>query len=218
MTASTLNQIATSAQALADLVVDFDPLRCTENELGELIRLGEKLEEVGVTLHSKAASKYAWEASSGLRFKISAVTSKVISREEVLSPVRFQRSIKVIFEGPEVSPESRASWQRRAKNYEARCQRIRKSSPDAIVTWALTFAPNSWIANNMNNQTFSCLLTFVESRPSKMWPPQVYELLETLKQDETLHQSSEYSHFMHSLKTNRLSTTGADQTCLLQRW
>ena len=134
MTTSILDQVAVSARTLTDLVIDFDPTQCNEGELGELIRLGEKLEGIGVTLLSKAESKYAWEASAGLRFKVAAATSKVIAKEEVLVPSSFRRSIKAIFNGPGSSLQSQSLWQKRAKNFEHRCKRLRKLSPNAIVT------------------------------------------------------------------------------------
>ena len=134
MTTSILDQVAISARTLTDLVIDFDPTQCNEGELGELIRLGEKLEGIGVTLLSKAESKYAWEASAGLRFKVAAATSKVIAKEEVLVPSSFRRSIKAIFNGPGSSLQSQSLWQKRAKNFKHRCKRLQKLSPNAIVT------------------------------------------------------------------------------------
>lgn len=196
MTAIVLNQVADSAQSLTDLVIGFDPTQCTERELSELIRLGEKLEGVGITLLSKAESKYAWEASAGLRFKVAATTSKVIAMEEVLLPKSFRRSLKAIFVGPESLLQSLNLGQSRHKNFERRCKKLRKLSPNAIVTWALTFSPNSWFVHNMRNDIFSCLVTFVESRPKKMWPSKVYELLEGLKRDMDLAQNVEYIRFV----------------------
>jgi hypothetical protein len=196
MTAIMLNQVADSARTLADLVIDFDPSKCSEDELGELIRLGEKLEGIGVTLLSKAESKYAWEASAGLRFKVAATTSKVIAREEVLLPARFRRSIKAIFIGPESLLQSQSLWHKRRNNFEQRCKRLRKLSPSAIITWALTFSPNSWLVHNMRNDIFSCLITFVESQPPKMWPSKVYELLEALQKDIDFAQSLHYIRFV----------------------
>ncbi|KAH7201450.1 hypothetical protein DER44DRAFT_668900 [Fusarium oxysporum] len=198
-----LEQVAISARTLTDLVIDFDPTQCNEGELGELIRLGEKLEGIGVTLLSKAESKYAWEASAGLRFKVAAATSKVIAKEEVLVPSSFRRSIKAIFNGPGSSLQSQSLWQKRAKNFEHRCKRLQKLSPNAIVTWALTFSPNSWLVHNMRNDIFSCLVTFVDSRPPKLWPSKVYDLLEALQKDAELAQNPRYGQFVSDLNTNR---------------
>ncbi|CZS86051.1 unnamed protein product [Fusarium graminearum] len=205
MTQIILNEVADSARTLTDLVIDFDPSKYNEEELSELTRLGEKLEGIGVTLLSKAESKYAWQASAGLRFKVATATSKVIAKKEVLLPVSFRRSIKAIFIGPESLLQSQGLWQKRHKNFEKRCQRLRKLSSNAIITWALAFSPNSWLVHNMRNDIFSCLITFAESRPPMMWPSKVHEVLEALQKDPDLSQNFHYIRFVSDFNIEQLA-------------
>jgi hypothetical protein len=196
MSTTPLEQINNSIEILSSLVADLELLPCTDEQLRELMKLGRKLEGIGVSLYSKAASKRAWEAGKGLRFKVAEMTSKVISKQKPASPAIFQRSIRSIFGGFEALPQPANLGPRVRKAYEARCERIRNSSPDTIITWALTFSPTSWLSAKMNNDIFSSLLMYIEGRPSKMWPEKVYELLDGLRHDGILAQSPEYSRFV----------------------
>ena len=54
----------------------------------------------------------------------------------------------------------------------------------------------------MRNDIFSCLVTFVDSRPPKLWPSKVYDLLEALPRGDAVHQQEAFTR-SHVLLSHR---------------
>lgn len=172
MSTSMLSKITTSIQGLESLVDGFNADQHTEDEMTELKRLGERLQEMGSSLVKKTVKDdnlKACEACSMQRLEVERQTTDVISSGRVRVPSLFVRTIGTIFNGPGVTT---------TPTNQRRCERIRGLRPDAIICWALSLRPYAWSGNKMRNDVFNYLVESIDTKSTRAWPHMVHRLLE----------------------------------------
>jgi hypothetical protein len=104
--------------------------------------------------------------------------------------------LKLFFEGPKDSRIDSETTKGRKKLTRERCERICNLSPDGLISWAVAFAPSLWTANLMSNNTFDCVEEQIEPQSPMTWPPEVYDILRTLGDEEPLQGSQKYHEFL----------------------
>lgn len=108
----------------------------------------------------------------------------------------FVRNIKLLFTGPQISALDSDTTKGRKRLTQERCERICSLSPDGLISWAVAFVPSQWTANLMSNDTFDCLEEQIEPLATVMWPSEVYDVLDTLGEEEPLRPLQKYHEFL----------------------
>jgi len=92
--------------------------------------------------------------------------------------------------------KNRSVFARNLKLLRERCERICKLSPDGLISWAMAFAPSLWTANLMSNKTFHCVEELIEPQGPAVWPPEIYDVLSALGDEDPLRGSQKYHEFL----------------------
>tara|TARA_R110002060_G_scaffold37453_6_gene48611 strand:- start:118 stop:930 length:813 start_codon:yes stop_codon:yes gene_type:complete len=108
----------------------------------------------------------------------------------------FARNLKLFFGGPQESAIDSDAIKARKKLTRERCERICKLSPDGLISWAMAFAPSLWTANLMSNKTFHCVEELIEPQGPAVWPPEIYDVLSALGDEDPLRGSQKYHEFL----------------------
>ncbi len=118
------------------------------------------------------------------------------ANSQLKNSVTFRRNIVLIFQGPRTSTFDSDEIKSRKASTRKRCEQIRALSPDGVISWASTFAPNLWGQGSMGKEVFDHLLKNAELEEVQTWPAGVYEMLGGLATEEPLQESHEYHQFL----------------------
>jgi hypothetical protein len=198
-----ITQLNNLVRDLDTWIAGLNDVPCAEDELSALDVLGAKLADAATTIQKKTGSfrpprdEQAWIASGALRSQAQSTILSLTNHSKLERPVVFRRNIAMIFTGPRDSEFDSGDVKSRKVVTRQRCERIRKLSPDGIVSWAASFTPTSWAAGCMGREIFDCLIDNIEPDSALNWPPVIQNTLQKLLADEEMLQSSvEYDEFV----------------------
>lgn len=98
----------------------------------------------------------------------------------------FRRNISLTFGGQKESIFDSDDTKLRKECTRKRCEIIRGLSPDAVVSWAIAYAPTLWAGGSMASDVFDCLVDDIEPKLALTWPSVIKDTLYKLREDETL--------------------------------
>ncbi|KAG9230183.1 hypothetical protein BJ875DRAFT_445262 [Amylocarpus encephaloides] len=124
----------------------------------------------------------------------------------------FARNLKLFFGGPQESAIDSDAIKARKKLTRERCERICKLSPDGLISWAVAFAPSLWTANLMSNKTFDCVEELIEPQGPAVWPPEMYDVLSALGDEDPLRGSQKYHEFLKAAEDEKQKAQSANQS------
>ncbi|KAI3326641.1 hypothetical protein HD806DRAFT_412424 [Xylariaceae sp. AK1471] len=200
-------QLSTLIGDLNGWITGLNDLSCTNDELTQLDALAGRLADVAAVIQKKTGSfkssreEQAWKASEAQRSHATSTITDLISNGKLNRPAVFGRNIITIFTGPKDSVLDSEEMKSRKAATRVRCDRIRKLSADGIVAWAASYRPTAWAAGTMGKDIFDCLIDDIEPKLAQSWPLVVHQILEKLRNDESLQQSVEYGQFITALNS-----------------
>jgi hypothetical protein len=163
------------------------------------LRLSEaaKMVQDEIRVLKESRTERAWKESEGHRSNAQSSRGDLFAKGRLKHPAVFRRNIITIFEGPRDSRFDSEDVKFRKESTRKRCELIRGLSLDAVISWALAFAPTLWAGGSMASDVFNCLLDDIEPELVQRWPPVIRDTLHMLREDEeSLQKSPEYGEFL----------------------
>lgn len=170
---------------------------CELSELsGQLVQIAKKI-EVTVATQKEHQSDRAWADSKEFRDKIALSQAELSAGERLKRSVVFRRNIVTIYTGPKSSRFDSDELKSRKETTRKRCEKIKCLDPDAVILWALSFAPTLWAGGSMASDVFDCIVESITTEEIHEWPSAIREILQILRDDEgSLAASREYDQFL----------------------
>lgn len=198
--ASTVEQITSMTNHLEVSILNLR-ISFVGSELQELTSIANKLNSIAARIRQRVGpvkplvENNVWETTSEMRIKSQSIIIDLISTGKLESRSTFVRNIVLIFNGPNhhVLDSKATSLKKRAT--QKRCEKLRKLSPDGILSWAISYEPSSWTGGIMGNDKFDCLLEDVDPKSAQPWPACVHEELQRLRSFDALGNSPTFISF-----------------------
>ncbi|KGQ02605.1 hypothetical protein BBAD15_g12189 [Beauveria bassiana D1-5] len=154
--------------------------------------IGDRVQQLKNTREHRA-----WKESEKHRLHALACVGDLLTSNRLKQATIFRRNIVAIFEGPKHSLFDSDDVRVRKEATQRRCEQIRDTSHDGVISWAIAFAPSLWAGGAMANDIFSCILDSIEPDQSPPWPSVIRTTLQMLQEDEPrLQNSPDFGKFL----------------------
>ena len=162
------------------------------------LKLSEAAKKVQdeIRVLKESRTERAWKESEGHRSSAQSLRGDLFAKGRLKQSAVFRRNIITICEGPKDSRFDSEDVKFRKESTRKRCELIRGLSPNAVVSWAIAFAPTLWAGGSMASDVFTCILDDIEPELVQRWPPVIRDTLHMLREDEESLQSPEYGEFL----------------------
>ena len=197
-----VSHIQVSIEKVGRLVKQMTAVHPTNTQFQALETLGSRLSEVAAefshvinNLRDTHEKQIRQESAEYLSYAKS-INKYLEASGQLKNPVTFRRNIVLIFQGPRISTFDSDEGRSRKASTRKRCEQIRALSPDHVIIWASTFAPNVWGQGSMGKEVFDHLLKNFEPESVQAWPAGVSDMLRGLATEEPLQGSHEYREFL----------------------
>lgn len=160
-------------------------------------RLSDAATAIPVEIESMK-KRWAESCKDGQRLiaQAQSVRSDIITADHLKNRGVFARNIRLFFRGPQDSFIDSDATKARKRLTRERCERICTLRPDEIISWAIAFPPSTWTANWMSSDTFNYVDEYIEPSHPVVWPSEIYDTLNALRDEDPLQGSQRYHKFL----------------------
>jgi hypothetical protein len=199
--ASVIEQLTNIVQHIERSTLNLSNQSFVKSELDELTSIADKLHNITIIIKKRTGSfkpsleDNIWEATADLRIKSQSTITELLRNGKLKNRSTFLRNIILIFNGPKHDAVDSPATVKKKRATQNRCEKIRRLSPDGILSWAISYEPSIWVGGSMANNMFDCLLEDIDPKSNQLWPASVREELQGLQSYDTLQNSSTYNSF-----------------------